>query len=1173
MEASLDIQKYFKKINDEVIQVYDIAQKAKSKGYDPDDEVTVPLAKNMAERVEGLISTVAPEIIGKGIVKRIQELEKKYGSQDWRIALIIAEEVAKEKFCKFESQKKAIEVGIRFGFAYVTVGVVASPLEGFVNLNFKKRKDNDKEYFCLMYSGPIRSAGGTAGSISVLIADYVRKKMGYAEYDATEKEIKRAYTELTDYHERVTNLQYFPSQEEIIFLMKNLPIQISGDASEKYEVSNYKDLDRIESNRIRNGFCLVMAECLSLKAPKLWKQLSKWADDFDMGQWDFLKEFIDLQKQVKAKGSGNKKIKDEKDINIKPDYTYLKDVVAGRPVLAYPLRKGGFRLRYGRARTSGFSSDAIHPATMIALDNFMAIGSQMKSERPGKSTIFSSCDALDGPIVKLKDGSVMRFDDMVSAKNYNKEVVEILYLGDLLINYGDFLDRAHKLIPPGFVQEWWSLYIERYIEENNIDVEKLSSKLNLDVKKILDKPIKTEINFDDSLKISKNLNIPMHPRWIYFWNSIEKEDFLNLYSSLKKAVFENNKLIIFGLGEKQKRSLELIGIEHQLVGKEYIIIKGDDAKALIFNLGEFKKKPKGNNVLEMINSISEILIKDKLGHFIGGRMGRPEKAKMRKLNGSPHTLFPIGKEGGRLRCFQSALERGVVNAEFPLYRCNKCDNNTIFRTCEACGEKTKKLYFCRKCQEIKEEADCEKKDVKGVMHGPCLTYKRQKIDIKYYFEKCLEILGTQKYPNLIKGIRGTFNEGHMPEHPLKGILRAKNNIYVNKDGTTRYDMIEMVLTHFKPKEIGTPIEKLKIMGYNKDCYGNELKDENQILELKPQDIILPASIDSPNDGADKVLFNVTKFLDDLLVNLYGQKAYYNLEAKKDLVGHLCVAMSPHTSAGIVCRIAGFSNTQGFLAHPYLHSIMRRDCDGDEAAVMLLLDHLLNFSKKYLPNTRGATQDAPLVLTSKLIPAEVDDMVFNMDVAWKYNLNFYEAAEKWKMPWDVKVDVVGDRLGKENQYEKMGFTHDTDNFNNGVGCSAYKIIPSMQEKVLAQMKLAEKLRVVDENDVAKLIIERHFLRDIKGNLRKFSQQSFRCVKCNEIFRRPPLSGVCSFCGGKIIFTIAEGSVKKYLEPSIDLAKKYHLPKYLQQTLDILKVRIDSVFGVEPEIQEGLNKWFK
>ena len=1164
------MENYFNKINEEVLVVYDIAKEAKAKGFDPDDEITVPLAKNMAERVEGLISTVAPEIIGKGIVERIEELENKYGSQDWRIALIIAEEIAKEKFCKFETKLKAMEIGIRVGFAYVTVGVVASPLEGFVGINIQKRKDNGKEYFSLMYSGPIRSAGGTGASVSVIIADYVRMKMGYETYDPTEKEIKRAYTELSDYHERVTNLQYFPSEEEIEFLIKHLPIQINGDASEKFEVSKYKDLDRIESNRIRNGFCLVMAECLSLKAPKIWKQLNKWGGDFGLDQWMFMKDFVDLQKQIKARGGG-KQVDEGNDSKIKPDYTFLKDVVAGRPVMAYPLRNGGFRLRYGRSRTGGLSSDALHPATMVVLDDFMAIGTQMKSERPGKSTVFSSCDSLDGPIVKLKDGSVRKLNDYEEAKKINKDVVEIIYIGDILVNYGDFLNRAHKLIPVGFVEEWWVLFIEGYMEEKNIDEKKLSGLIGFDMDGILKNPIKTKVSVKDAFKISNKLNIPMHPRWIYYWNSISKDDFLKLYIGLKNAILQEGKLIVNDL--TIKRSLELIGIEHKFVSNEFIVIDEEESSALLENLGYFKKEPKGNDVLSMVNSISTILIKDKIGHFIGGRMGRPEKAKMRKLIGSPQTLFPIGEEGGRLKCFQSALEKGKVHSDFPNYFCKTCNKKTIYKVCEVCGERTKKKYYCRKCSADVDTEECNIVDVNG-QHGICMNYRKQEIDINHYFDSALKMFGSRNYPELIKGIRRTSNHEHIPEHPLKGILRAKHGIYVNKDGTTRYDMIEMTITHFKPKEVGVTIEKLKALGYIKDCYGNKLFDENQVLELKAQDIILPACIEAPEDGSDIVLRNVANFIDELLEKLYGLKSYYNIKKVEDLVGQLCVAMSPHTSAGIVCRIVGFSKTQGFLAHPYLHSIMRRDCDGDEAAVMLLMDHLLNFSRKYLPNTRGATQDAPLVLTSKLIPTEVDDMVFDMDTVWKYPMELYEAAENWKNPWAIKIEMINDRLNKESQYEGMGFTHDTDDINCGVKCSSYKTIPSMQEKVLAQMKVAEKLRAVDENDVARLIIERHFLRDIKGNLRKFSMQSFRCVKCNEIYRRPPLIGKCTQkgCGGKIIFTIAEGSVKKYLIPSIDLAKKYNLPPYLQQTLDLLKTRIDSVFGIDSEKQEGLNKWF-
>jgi DNA polymerase II large subunit len=160
----------------------------------------------------------------------------------------------------------------------------------------------------------------------------------------------------------------------------------------------------------------------------------------------------------------------------------------------------------------------------------------------------------------------------------------------------------------------------------------------------------------------------------------------------------------------------------------------------------------------------------------------------------------------------------------------------------------------------------------------------------------------------------------------------------------------------------------------------------------------------------------------------------------------------------------------------------------------------------------------------------------------------------------------------NPFINLGFTHDTTDINEGVFCSSYKILPTMQEKVQHQMELVGKLRSADTSDTARLIVERHFIRDIRGNLRKFSMQGFRCVKCNEVVRRPPLNGVCPVCGGKLIFTIHEGGIKKYLEPAINLANKYNLSPYLKQTLELVKRYIDSIFGKELERQEALGKWF-
>ena len=1172
------IKDYFRKLDDNVKAAYKTANDARKKNLDPEPLVDIPLAKNMAERVEGLIREVAPQLVGTKMARRIYELEKTYGLLDWRVGLKIAEEVSKETFCKFDSKKEAMEVGIRVGFAYLTGGIVAAPLEGFIELKLKPTKDN-QEYFSVCYAGPIRGAGGTAAATSVILADYVRSCMGYAKYDCTEDEVNRYATEVYDYHERVTNLQYLPSKEEVKFIAKNLPVEVNGDPTEQMEVSNYKDLPRVETNRIRGGVCLVLAEGICQKAIKLWKRVSVWGDEFGL-EWNFLKEFLELQKKMKS----NEKEEGKKDSKITPNHTFIADLPAGRPVLTYPMTNGGFRLRYGRTRTSGFSCAAISPLTMHMLNDYIAIGTQLKIERPGKAAAVTTCDTIEGPIVLMKDGCVERIESETEAIKKAKEVKEIIYLGDILINYGDFSENNHPLVPAGYNEEKYVQELERATVNlfGALDLEKLSSLVELhveDLDKIIKKPHTTKISARAAIAISKKLKIPLHPQHTPFWSSLKKNEILMLMEWLRNAkiqIEDGTKKIIFQYMEPEKRVLEILGLPHKQVNKEFVVLEKNESEVFLVSLGiknkseideklDIIKQLDSDKGLDIIQAISDTKIEDKAGTFIGARMGRPEKAKMRKLKGSPHILFPVSEEGGRLRSFQSALDVGKITSDISTYYCTKCNRETIYTSCEVCGKKSKKTYFCNTCGMV-DTKQCSK-------HGPTRSFLRKDIDINHYFSQALKALNTKTYPDIIKGVRGTSNKDHIPENLVKGILRAKHDVNVNKDGTTRYDMTELPITHFKPKEIRTSIDKLKELGYSTDIFNKPLDNEDQIIELFPQDIILPGFSEISGESADEILLRVANFMDELLVKFYKLRPFYKLEKKEDLVGHLVLALAPHISAGIITRIIGFSNTQACFAHPLLHAALRRDCDGDECCVTLLLDALINFSRQFLPDKRGGrTMDSPLVLTSTLIPSEVDDMVFGLDVCWKYPLEFYEAAQKYLPTFEVKIEQLKDRLGTDKQYTSFGFTHNVSDINQGVCCSAYKTAPSMEEKLKGQLEIAEKIRAVNESAVARLVIEKHFLKDIKGNLRKYSSQQFRCVKCNEKYRRPPLSGKCNKCGSRILFTVTEGSVIKYLEPSISIAEKYNLPNYIMQTLELTKRRIEGVFGRDKERQEGLGKWF-
>ncbi len=1182
-------EEYFQNLRKEVDKVYEMAGEARAKGLDPVDEVEISLAMSMAEKVVGLISTIYPQMKGSEISKRILELEKEYGKLDPTIVFKIAEEVAHKKFCSFENLIEAMEAGIRVGFAYMTLAVVSSPIEGFTGLKVRKTRDN-KDYLEANFSGPIRSAGTTASCLVLILIDYLRELFGFAKYDPTDEEIKRTYVEMSHFHERIANLQYMPTEEETIFLGKHLPIQISGEPSEKIEVPNYKNLERVDTNFLRSGFCLILGEGLAQKATKGFRLLNNAKKNgIKSSGFDWLEEYIQLHEKQSLK------ITKGGDVLV-----YMKDLVAGRPVYGHPGRSGGFRFRYGRSRTSGFSAVSLHPATMAITDNFIATGTQLKLERPTKGCTVTSCDLIDGPIIKLFNGSVKKLKTKKDAEKFYKDTEEIIYLGDILFPFSDIVNRNAGLIKPGYVEEWWNLDLKEKTgnfssNSSGSQIKEKNSDFEIDY---------FNVDFKKAIELSKVYNIPLHPSYIFYWTQISRKEFDGLIDWLNHSWI--NEKIIFPYNKKEqekfavgKRTLELIGIEHE-VSTENVVLTKENSKSLLVNLGidyelvdknnpeevspgvnfflkehlaqkKFEEFSSSIGILEIINIISQFIIKDKAGEFIGARMGRPEKAKLRKLKGSPNVLFPVGKEGGRLRSVQAACELGKVRGIFPLYFCEECRREKIYPKCEICGNKTKKKYFYFKDNEKSFEG------LKDGLKGK--SYCSQNLDIKYYFDNAIKKLGFKKseIPPLIKGIRGASSKNHFVENLAKGILRAKYGLQVNKDGTIRMDATELPLISFKPKEISISVEKLLELGYDEDIYGKPLKNQEQILELMPHDVILPCCKISLDEKADDVFFKVAKFVDDELKKFYGLKSFYNLKSKEDLIGHLGICMAPHNCAGVVCRFIGFSNTQGLLASPYMHAAIRRDCDGDEASIILLGDVLLNFSKEFLPAHRGGTQDAPLVLNAKIDAGEVDDQILDFEVLGKdknYPLELYRKAEiKLHSSEVFEIKNVKKVLREEEDpFRNLGFTHDTENLNEGVPYSSYKLLATMQEKVQHQMELIEKLRSTDTSDIARMIIERHFIRDMRGNLRGFSGQEFRCVKCNEIVRRPPLKGVCPVCNGKLIFTIHEGGIKKYLEPALNLVARYNLSPYLKQNLELIKRYIDSIFGKELEKQEKIEKWF-
>lgn len=1124
---------------EEVEKIYEFAREARSKGLDPSTEIEIPIAKNMAERVERLLGI-------HGISQKIIELEMGGVSRE-KICFEVAKGIVDGDFGNYE-ELEAIDKAVRSSVAILTEGVVAAPIEGIAKV--KIDKSNGRRFLRIYYAGPIRSAGGTAQVISVLVGDYVRRQLGLDRYKPSELEILR-YREEIPLYRKVANLQYLPSDDEIGLIVSNCPVCIDGEPTEDAEVSGYRNIEGIDSNRVRGGMALVIAEGIALKAPKL----KKLVNELGIGGWEWLESLL------------GKKTEGKDDKTIRPLEKYLKDIVAGRPVFSHPSRKGGFRLRYGRARNSGFATVGVNPATMLISSKFIAIGTQLKVERPGKAGGVVPVTSIEGPTVRLKNGDVIRLDSLKDAVAYEKDVDKILDVGEILVNFGDFLENNHPLIPSSYVYEWWIQEVE------------LKGLPNISANKL------KRIDEDTALKISDDYNTPLHPDYTYLWHDVTVEEI----KSLRDFISEKGKIegkhgksaLVMQNNPVAKEILEKLLLQHK-VREDMIVI--EKWKVLVRCLGlsyDLKKATYTNgesDSLKLVNKLSGLIVRAKALSRIGARMGRPEKARERKMSPPPHVLFPVGNTGGKTRDIKNSINytssynaaRGKFSAELPYRYCNDCKKETFWLKCE-CGSITKQIYYCSKCNKSIKDSKIIEMETQTCPNcgGELNGYKRVDINVRDCYEEALRNLEMRDFPHTIKGVIGLTSKNKVVERMEKGLLRALHSVFVFKDGTIRYDMTDIPLTHFRPREIGITVDRLKELGYNFDNSGNELKNDDQVVELKPQDIILA------KDAASYIL-RTTQFIDDLLEKFYGLERFYRATDEDDLIGHLVIGLAPHTSAGVLGRIIGFSNVLAGYAHPYFHAAKRRNCDGDEDCVMLLLDGLLNFSKHFLPERRGGSMDAPLVLTVLIDPKEVDHEIHNMDIVERYPLKFYESTLKFSNPKDLTEDIerVEDRLSDFKRYYGIKYTHDTEDISIGVRESAYKSksLKTMQDKVYAQMRIAEKIMAVDEHDVAERVVCTHFLPDIIGNLRAFSRQEFRCVKCDSKYHKAPLKGKCIKCGGKLTLTVHGGSIKKYLEISKYLTESYNVREYTRQRLKLIDMEIQSIFESDLRRQVKISEFF-
>jgi len=553
---SKEYRDYVSSLNEQLDTIHEIAKRARAKGLDPCSKPETEIAEDLAGLVEGFIGP-------PGVAERIRELSGSMPREE--VAFKIAEEIVYGRFGHLE-EHEAADQAIRTAAAILTEGVTAAVYsEGIAKVCIKSNPDRSR-YLAIYFAGPIRSAGGTETALIPVIAEFVRRLLGLDRYRPTEDEIERFVEELRLYEREVGRFQYRVSDEEIRKALEYLPVEATGIQSNPVEVSSFRNLPRIETNGVRGGALRVVNDGIIGRSAKVLAVV----EDLRMQGWGWLKGIRETQMKKSA--------------------GFMEDVPAGRPILSFPSRKGGFRLRYGRARNTGLAAVGIHPLTMVVLQNFIAGGTQLKIEAPGKSGIALPVDTVETPTVQLKDGSVVRvtYDNIAEIR---EKTDKILFLGDLLISFGDFLNNNKALLRSGYTEEWWREELNASIRdrfEGSTEVAAKSTGVTPSkLQAFLDDPFGNRPAAREALMISRALKIPLHPFYTHFWSniSIEELELLRrwlLSSSVESA--HSSASQVKGPSESYlRRILEKLCVPFKVIRND-ILIEGDTAFAFTYLL-------------------------------------------------------------------------------------------------------------------------------------------------------------------------------------------------------------------------------------------------------------------------------------------------------------------------------------------------------------------------------------------------------------------------------------------------------------------------------------------------------------------------------------------------------------------------------------------------------------
>src|ERR687886_614408 len=547
---------YYLKYHHDVLKTvqnsFELATKARKLGLDISDVVEPKIAYDLADRVAKMHNI--------DIADRLRTLLSHTTKE--KAALKIAEEIAIGEYGAGDIQTR-LNNAVRVSLAIVTEGVTVAPLQGIADVRLKNNM-NGTQYLSISFAGPIRSAGGTEAALTMLIADHARRVIGVSKYIANsyDDETGRFLEELRIYEREVGNFQFKVLDEDVIKCIMNLPVELDGMDTDPVEVAGHSGMKSISTNRVRGGALRVMNDGLIGRSRKLLNLV----EILNLDGWDWLKEL-----------KGAVQTGDDDAVHHR-----MSEVITGRPVLSMTKRAGGFRLRYGRCYNTGFATVGIHFTVPILLNHAVVVGTQIKTDVPGKAATIALVDTIEPPLVRLNDGSVVRVSTAEEARKILPRIEKILYLGDILISYGDFLENNAKLLPASYVEEIWALELHSKLLTSPSNYSHTHSEAILSAERLIqlsNEPFVVVPTVKEAFEISKRFNIPLHPKYSFYWDSISIEEALLLKEKISKQ-YQNTdtdrKEISFPFhlpidDPTLKDIVERLGVIHSVINENDII--------------------------------------------------------------------------------------------------------------------------------------------------------------------------------------------------------------------------------------------------------------------------------------------------------------------------------------------------------------------------------------------------------------------------------------------------------------------------------------------------------------------------------------------------------------------------------------------------------------------------